>query len=114
MRSSARSPTPAAVPGCGRLGIWMRIFGGSPFSTSSHSAGVAINSPSLSRPEMSAMTVAGSAAGSLLFLATGFAGLDDEVFGDEAFDDKAFDDKAFDDKAFDDKALDDKALDDKA
>src|ERR1700751_2025826 len=28
MRSSARSPIPAAVPGCGRLGIWMRIFGG--------------------------------------------------------------------------------------
>src|ERR1700730_1161395 len=68
MRSSARSPTPAAVPGCGRLGTWMRIFGGSPLSTSSHSAGVAINSPSLSRPVISAITVAGSTAGSPTFL----------------------------------------------
>src|SRR5450432_69614 len=46
----------------------MRIFGGSPFSTSSHSVGVAINSPSLSRPVTSAITVAGRAAGSLIFL----------------------------------------------
>src|ERR1700730_14792237 len=68
IRSSARSPTPAAVPGCGRRGTWMRIFGGSPFSTSSHSVGVAINSPSLSRPVMSAITVAGRAASSLIFL----------------------------------------------
>src|SRR5216684_601193 len=68
MRNNARSPTPAAVPGCGRRGIWMRIFGGSPLSTSSHSVGVAINSPSLSRPVMSAITVAGSTAGSLIFL----------------------------------------------
>src|SRR5947207_636049 len=66
MRSSARSPTPAAVPGCGRRGIWMRIFGGSPFSTSSHSVGVAVNSPSLSRPVMSTIMVAGSAAVSLI------------------------------------------------
>src|SRR4051812_33755003 len=67
MRSSARSPTPAAVPGCARRGTWMRIFGGSPFSTSSHSVGVAINSPSLSRPVMSTITVAGNAAVSLIF-----------------------------------------------
>ena len=33
-RSSARSPTPAAVPGCGRRGTWIRIFGASPLSTS--------------------------------------------------------------------------------
>src|SRR6202163_426913 len=46
----------------------MRIFGGSPLSTSSHSVGVAINSPSLSRPVMSAIIVAGSAAVSLIFL----------------------------------------------
>src|SRR5438309_1196422 len=44
----------------------MRIFGGSPFSTSSHSVGVAINSPSLSRPVMSTIMVAGSAAVSLI------------------------------------------------
>src|SRR5229473_2239456 len=68
MRNSARSPTPAAVPGCGRRGMWMRIFGGSPLSTSSHSAGVAINSPSRSRPVMSAITVAGRPAVSATFL----------------------------------------------
>src|SRR5580698_9052909 len=45
----------------------MRIFGGSPLS-SSHSVGVAISSPSLSRPVMSAITVGGSAAGSWIFL----------------------------------------------
>ena len=37
--SSARSPTPAAVPGCGRRRTWMRIFGGAPLSSSSHSVG---------------------------------------------------------------------------
>ena len=68
MRSSARSPTPAAVPGCGRRGTWMRIFGGAPLSTSSHSVGVAINSPSASRPLISAITVAGRVAGSAIFL----------------------------------------------
>src|SRR5258708_2979462 len=67
MRSSARSPTPAAVPGCGRLGTWMRIFGGSPFSTSSHSVGVALNSPSRSRPVMSAIMVAARLAVSPMF-----------------------------------------------
>src|SRR5216683_2451300 len=46
----------------------MRIFGGSPPSTSSHSAGVAINSPSASRPVMSAITVAGNVAVSATFL----------------------------------------------
>ena len=55
-------------PAAARRGTWMRIFGGSPLSTSSHSAGVAINSPSLSRPVMSAITVGGRAAGSLIFL----------------------------------------------
>src|SRR5215468_245318 len=46
----------------------MRIFGGSPPSASSHSAGVAISSPSASRPVMSAITVTGSVAVSAIFL----------------------------------------------
>src|SRR5215831_12573680 len=46
----------------------MRIFGGSPPSASSHSAGVAISSPSASRPVMSAITVTGSVAVSATFL----------------------------------------------
>src|SRR5438309_10263484 len=46
----------------------MLILGGSPFSTSSHSVGVAVNSPSLSRPVMSAIMVAGRLAVSLIFL----------------------------------------------
>jgi len=44
--------------------MWMRIFGGSPLSTSSHSAGEAISSPSLSRPVMSASSVGGRLSGS--------------------------------------------------
>src|SRR4051812_29888685 len=42
----------------------MRIFGAGPFSSVSHSMGVASSSPSVSRPVMSATTVGGSAAGS--------------------------------------------------
>ena len=68
MRNSARSPTPAMVPGRAWRGIWMRILGGSPPSASSHSAGVAINSPSASRVVMSASSVAGSCALSVTFL----------------------------------------------
>ena len=64
IRNSARSPTPAAAPGSGRRGIWMRIFGGSPFASSSHSVGVAISSPSSSRPVISAIRVSGQGAGS--------------------------------------------------
>ena len=47
----------------------MRIFGAAPLSSSSHSVGVASNSPSVSRPVMSAITVGGSAAGSWIFRA---------------------------------------------
>ena len=46
----------------------MRIFGAVAALSSSHSVGVAISSPSLSRPVMSAITVGGSAAGSWIFL----------------------------------------------
>src|SRR5258707_6525249 len=45
----------------------MRIFGATPYSSSSHSVGVASSSPSVSRPVMSAITVGGSAAGSWIF-----------------------------------------------
>src|SRR4029077_2720086 len=59
---------PAAVPACCRFGEWIRIFGGSPPSTSSHSAGMAISSPSLSRLVISASTVSGRISGSLMSL----------------------------------------------
>ena len=60
MRISARSPTPATSPGLARRGVAMWMTGGAPCASSSHSVGRAKNSPSLSRPVMSASTTGGS------------------------------------------------------
>ncbi len=71
-RSSARSPTPATSCGRALRGVAMRIFGTGPCSSSSHSVGVAISSPSLSRPVMSASVTSGRRAGLVQLLAPGF------------------------------------------
>ena len=65
MRSSARSPTPATSPGRARRGVAMRMTGAAPCASSSHSVGRASNSPSLSRPVMSASTTGGKRAGAM-------------------------------------------------
>ena len=44
-------------------GVWMRIFGAGPCASSSHSSGVAMRSPSLSRAVTSASTVEGRVPG---------------------------------------------------
>ena len=50
----------------------MRIFGTAPWASSSHSVGVAISSPSLSRPVMSASVTDGRAPGWCSFFRLAF------------------------------------------
>ena len=67
-RSSTRSLTPAFSPGLTRRGLTTRIFGAVPWASWSHSVGIAINSPSESRPVMSATSTDGTCPGLLSFL----------------------------------------------
>src|SRR5258708_3371973 len=68
VRTRALSPMPGTSPRPARRGTWRRILGGSPWASSSHSAGTAISSPSASRSVISVSTTSGNAPARCSFL----------------------------------------------